>query len=101
MSVRTGRIRPMRRIRRPSIPPGRSLVLLVFLLVASGVAPAQGGSAVIPENAHAKSYGSGWECDRGYQLSNGGCEIVQLPANAFSTSAASSYGRGWECGHGY
>jgi hypothetical protein len=56
-------------------------------------------SVGIPANAHAKSYGSGWECDLGFREANGKCAVVQVPANAYRI--ASSYGRGWECSRGY
>jgi hypothetical protein len=91
-------VRRMRRHRSLLIHP---LILLAFLATRPGVAFTQDGAAEIPENAHAKSYGSGWECDQGYRDFNGACEAVQVPANAYSTSLSASYGRGWECDHGY
>lgn len=53
----------------------------------------------MPENAGAKSYGSGWECNVGYRLSGDGCAAVIMPENAFETKQ--SYGPGWECHHGF
>jgi hypothetical protein len=92
---------PMKRIRRHRTIFIRPLVLLALLVTTSGVALAQDGTVEIPENAHAKSYGSGWECDQGYRDFNDACKAVQVPASAYSSSASSSYGRGWECDHGY
>ena len=60
---------------------------------------AQGASQVIPQNAHAKSYGSGWECDHGYRQREQKCAEVVVPANAYLTN--STFGRGWECNYGY
>ncbi|NKB60262.1 MAG: hypothetical protein GKS00_28480 [Alphaproteobacteria bacterium] len=75
------------------------LLLLLFLLGIPNVAYAQASSVRVPENAHAKGYGSGWECDRGYRESAGTCLAIKIPENAFSTN--SSYGTGWECSWGY
>jgi len=62
-------------------------------------AGATSGTIEMPENAHAKSYRSGWDCDLGFREANGVCEAVMVPANAFPSK--SSYGRGWDCSHGY
>ena len=70
-----------------------ALVFLAVLVVPAQLALAQGTKGTLPENATAKTYGSGWECDRGYRQSSGSCIAVTLPANAYLTD--SSYGSGW------
>ena len=57
----------MSRMRRPCAISIHALFLLALLAAAPGVVFAQGGSVGIPENAHAKSYESEWECDQGYR----------------------------------
>ena len=49
----------------------------------------------IPENASARSYGSGWNCNKGYRESEGACDEIIVPANAYATNK--TYGKGWEC----
>ena len=53
----------------------------------------------MPENASAKSYGEGWQCNVGYRLDGGICATVVTPENAYETNR--TYGSGWECLHGY
>ncbi len=53
----------------------------------------------MPENASAKSYGSGWDCDIGYRLNGDNCAAVVAPENAYETNR--TYGLGWECHHGF
>ena len=67
-----------------------SLVLMSILTAVHGLVFAQAGSVELPENARAKSYGSGWECERGYREDNGACTAVRVPANAYL--ANTSYG---------
>lgn len=79
----------MSRMRRPRAISIHALFVLALLAAAPGVVFAQGGSVGMPDNAHAKSYGSGWECDQGYREAQGTCATVKVPAtNAF-------YGRGY------
>ena len=78
----------MRRHRTLLIHP---LILLALQSAASGVALAQGDSAEIPENAHANSYGSGWQCDYGYRAVDEACVAVKVPENGY-LAAASAYG---------
>ncbi len=84
-------------------PPGnifiQSLILLALLATVPGLVFAQDGSINIPENASAKGYGGGWECNRGYRVNKGACAAIKVPANAYTTDA--SYGRGWKCLRGY
>jgi hypothetical protein len=89
----------MSRMRRPRTNSLHFLILLALLATAPGVVFAQVASIGMPENSHARSYGGGWECDRGYQAVDEACVAVKVPANAYPTNM--SYGRGWECDHGF
>lgn len=71
----------MSRMRRPRAISIYSLILWALLAAAPGVVFAQVASIGIPENAHVKSYGSGWECDRGYRAVDEACMSVKVPAN--------------------
>lgn len=53
----------------------------------------------VPANAQASTYGPGWECDAGFRETDGACNAIVLPANAYPTNR--SYGPGWECNRGY
>ena len=75
------------------------LALFWALSVLPYAALADDSLADVPENAHTKSYGTGWECDPGYREMGDHCAAVAVPANAFSTN--SSYGSGWDCNRGY
>ena len=51
-----------------------------------------------PEHAHVKDYGTGWDCDRGYRLSDEReCVYVEVPENAFLSFS----GQKWQCHRGY
>ena len=89
----------MSKIRQASAISIHSLILLTLLAAVHGLVFAQSDSVELPGNARAKSYGSGWECERGYREDNGTCAAIGVPANAYLTN--SSYGSGWECGRGY
>jgi hypothetical protein len=65
----------------------------------TGTAHGQGVASPLPENTHAETYGTGWECNRGFSETDGACAAIQVPANAYPTSL--SYGRGWDCKRGY
>lgn len=86
----------MQRTRAISI---RLWILFGLLGAVHGLVFAQGSSVEVPENAHAKSYGNGWECDRGYRAVDGTCIAVKVPANGYFVGA--SYGVGWKCDRGY
>ena len=87
--------------------PGRTFVsnlsntvgsfFVLMLLAVPGFA--QSTAAAIPENASAKRYGTGWECDLGFRQSEENCAAIIVPENAYSTNR--SYGLGWECFHGF
>lgn len=76
---------------------------LAFLagMVASMAFPvfAQDGTGPMPENAQARSYGSGWVCDLGYRAKGADCLALDIPEHAYATGG--SYGTGWECSRGY
>lgn len=74
---------------------GSILAVMFFVLPAFG----QTASQPMPENASAKSYGDGWECNIGFRLNENDCVAVVVPQNAYDTNR--SYGSGWECLHGF
>ncbi len=74
---------------------GSILAVMLFVLPAFG----QTASQPMPENASAKSYGDGWECNIGFRLNEDACVAVVVPQNAYDTNR--SYGSGWECLHGF
>ena len=84
-------------MRRPRVISIHSLIFLASLAAAPGVVFAQGGSVGMPENARVKSYGSGWECNRGYREFNGACIAIKVPPNGYLNSS----GDGWKCDRGY
>jgi hypothetical protein len=69
----------------------------LFLVVAPAIA--QSSAPPTPENASAKRYGEGWECNIGFRRDEDTCNAVVVPANAYETNR--TYGLGWECLHGY
>lgn len=74
---------------------GSILTLMLLALPAF----AQTGSQPMPENASAKSYGDGWECNIGFRLNETTCIAVVVPQNAYDMKR--SYGSGRECLHGF
>ena len=89
----------MSRARQDSADSIRLLVLLILLTPAHGIVFALDDSSRLPEHARAKSYGSGWECERGYRKDNMACAAIEVPANAYLSNTL--YGSGWECGRGF
>jgi hypothetical protein len=87
----------MSRMRRPRAISIHSLILFALLVAAPGVVFAQSGSVGMPENARAKSYGSGWECGRGYRAVNEACVAVKVPKNAHLDYS----GNDWDCNEPY
>ena len=69
------------------------LMLLVLLTAVPGRVFAKGGTVEMPENASAKKYGSGWECDRGYRASKETCLALKVPKNAHLDYS----GNEWKC----
>jgi len=72
--------------------------ILAFFLSAL-TALAQNTIQPMSENASAKSYGDGWECNVGYRQKGETCLEVTVPDNAYSTNR--TYGLGWECLRGF
>lgn len=72
-------------------------ILAVFLSALTALA--QNTIQPMPENASAKSYGGGWECNVGFRQSGTICFAVIVPDNAYSTNR--TYGLGWECLRGF
>jgi hypothetical protein len=73
--------------------------LLTTLLALPGSVRAQDSSKVVPANAQAKQYGSGWECKPGFRRDGAGCATIKLPANAYLSD--DTYGPGWACKREY
>ena len=75
-----------------------SAYILIFLslwVTAPNLVFAEGVSNDVPENATAKRFGDGWNCNQGYRESKGACAAVKVPANAYPTNK--TYGQGWKC----
>ena len=87
----------MNKIRRTRANSIHSLILLVALATVPDIVFAQGASAGMPKNASAKSYGSGWECNRGYRRADRACAAIIVPSNAYLSPS----GDRWECDRGY
>lgn len=60
-------------------------------------APKTSASSGIPANAHIASWGSDWECDKGFRKQGSGCAKVEIPVNGH----LASWGSDWECDRGY
>ena len=73
--------------------------LLTTLLALSGSALAQDISKVVPANAQAKQYGSGWDCKPGFRRDGATCAAIKLPENAYLSD--DTYGPGWACKREY
>jgi hypothetical protein len=78
---------------------GYALVCLAIFAVPLEPALAQEVKGALPANATAKTYGIGWDCDRGFVKNGESCIAVTTPANAYLTD--SNYGIGWACRYGY
>ena len=67
------------------------------LAAVPGTGHAQSPSSTIPDNARHRSYGSGWDCSRGFRETGGRCVAVIVPANAYLSPEGSS----WICNRGF
>ena len=76
-----------------------SLVLFLIMITFATSLFAQVSDGDIPTHARAKTYGSGWVCERGYQAAGEACVAIKIPSNAYQTN--SSYGNGWRGNWGY
>ncbi len=75
------------------------LATLLTLLVLPTLSLAQSDGGDIPPNAHARGYGSGWDCDKSYRVNGKKCIAIVVPENAYPTNRP--YGAGWKCNHGF
>lgn len=73
--------------RRALLAPIIALAMLTQIL-AIAPALAQTDRGAPPENAQARVYGPGWECDYGFARRGETCAAVVLPEHARSTDAA-------------
>lgn len=94
-------IQPLGKPKRHPLARAFSRLAVLAGLIASLAFPAfaQDVRAPMPAHAQPKSYGEGWECDRGYRRETDKCLAVIVPENAFATNR--TYGAGWECLHGF
>ena len=69
------------------IPTIMALVIgsIIAVLLLALPAFAQTAAQPMPENASAKSYGDGWECNIGFRLNENACVAVIVPQNAYDT----------------
>ncbi|WP_299961063.1 hypothetical protein [uncultured Roseobacter sp.] len=85
---------------RSAMASAELLALAFVTLIAIGSPSfAQSQSAPMPVNAQPKSYGDGWECDRGYTRDGDACLAIIVSENAYFDDA--SYGPGWSCNRGF
>ena len=49
------------------------IVFLAFPVLA------QDGTGPVPENAGARNYGGGWDCDVGYEVDGTACVAIDVP----------------------
>lgn len=56
----------------------RSVAVAVVLTMSCSIPLAPAGAMEAPPNAHPERFGSGWECDRGYQKDSGTCIATML-----------------------
>lgn len=99
---RSAKKKLMRHHKEPTKHPLARLIArmaVVAGMIASFAFPAFAQDALVPANATAKSYGEGWECDRGYRRDDDACLAIIVPQNAYATNR--TYGKGWECLHGF
>jgi hypothetical protein len=87
----------MQSIRKFNLLVKLFLTLLVLFVTSTTAVLAKGNSEILPQNAHYKTYGDGWECNYGYKQDNDVCTAIKVPANAY----LNSYGSKWECKRGY
>ena len=68
------------------------LIIFSLFAVTPGYVNAKNDVVDLPENATAKSYGTGWNCNVGYRKKNNACDAVIIPSNAYPTNK--TYGTG-------
>ena len=79
----------------------RSVLIAAVLALVVLLPPvsASAGTGDLPANATARTWGEGWDCQRGFLESRGSCSEIRVPDNAFLNDR--SYGKGWSCHRGY
>jgi len=75
----------MFRMRRTRVISIRCGILLWLLGAVPSLVFARSGSVEVPENAHTKSDGNGWECDKGYREVDETCLVAMF---AFATAGS-------------
>src|ERR1700741_537969 len=63
----------------------------LFVGPAPVAAQTQASISAIPDNARPRSYGTGWNCNRGFRESVGRCVAVTVPPNAYLSPDGSSW----------
>jgi hypothetical protein len=66
----------------------RALILLERLATVSGLSFAQGDSVEVPDNARAKEYGKGWECNRPFNKRREKCALLERICSSDYITAA-------------
>jgi hypothetical protein len=84
---------------RPHFTSVHALFFLSLWVSTPNLVFAKDATNDTPDNATAKSYGNGWNCNKGYRESKGACATVKVPVNAYPTNK--TYGQGWECKRGF
>lgn len=76
-------------------------LIVVAGIIASIAFPvfAQDGTGPVPDNAEARHYGGGWDCDLGFREDGAECLALYIPDNAYATRR--KFGSGWACSRGY
>ena len=72
---------------------GAVACILITLMVVTGpvgLASAQDVEGTSPANASKKTYGRGWDCDRGFRAVDGKCAAVKVPDDAHLTGSSHS-----------
>jgi hypothetical protein len=100
--LRDGRLQGFSHVTRRSPGPWENVarasacVLALVILATSSPASPQ-NSSVMPANAKASRYGSGWECSSGFKRVDSECVAIDVPANAYLDASGNS----WKCDRGY
>lgn len=81
----------------------RAIYALIFgwMVLASPQDPAfaQTKTADVPNNASARQFSTGWDCNEGYREVNADCQKIKVPENAYPTKR--QFGDGWKCKWGF
>ena len=72
-------------------------IISFFLFVNCVMAQEATEQSALPDNAYKRTYGSGWECKRGFYKAGNQCVLIVIPDNAY----LDAYGSKWRCSRGY